>query len=299
MDHKQFKFAIITPARNEEAYLTTTIKCMLKQTVLPAEWIIVDDGSLDNSGKIIKGFMQNHDFIKYVLLKDRGYRKPGQGVIEAFYEGYKEITIHDYDIISKFDGDLEFPPNTIETIINAFEQNPLLGITGGTRYERKTSYGPFKRVLVPKGFVGGPFKFYRKKCFEDIGGLIKRAGWDGVDTIKANMMGWKTGEIESLKIIHLKPTGSAKGEGLVRACMKYGDVSYYMGGYFWYFILRVVGRSFEGRNIKIGYHMINGYLNAKRANELRESGKFQNFLKKKQRQNMLYWINLGLKNIVK
>lgn len=288
------KIIIITPVRNEEQYIKITIECMLVQTILPIKWIIVNDGSTDETEKIVREFMKEASFIECVSLPDRGYRKPGQGVIEAFYEGLKKIIATDYDIISKFDADLKFPPDTLEKICNAFRDDPKLGITGGTRYEQINNNGVFKKVLVPKEFVGGPNKFYRKKCFEDIGGLILRAGWDGVDTIKANMKGWRTGEIESLKFIHLKPTGTAKGEGLSRACEKYGDVSYYMGGYVWYFILRVIGRSVRAGNPKVGYYMVMGYVKAKRNNVIRESHEFRRFLKRNQIKNMVYWFKQAL-----
>lgn len=289
------KIVIITPVRNEERYIPITLECMIQQTVSPIKWIIVNDGSRDNTEKVIRKFMERHSFIDCISLPDRGMREPGRGVVEAFYEGYKKIGNTDYDILAKFDADLEFPSDTLEKICNAFRGDPKIGVTGGTRYERKDAEGPFRKVLVPKGFVGGPFKFYRKKCFQDIGGLIPRAGWDGVDTIRANMHGWKTGEIESLKMDHLKPTGTAKGEGLVRACEKYGDVSYYMGGYFWYFILRVIGRSLESRNPKVGYYMMGGYFRSKRKHEPREAHEFRKFLKRRQVQNMIYWIKLALK----
>jgi glycosyltransferase involved in cell wall biosynthesis len=287
------KIVIITPTRDEEKYIRVTVECMLAQTILPIKWIIVNDGSTDNTEEIIKEYIKEVPFIEYVSLPDRGYREPGRGVIQAFYEGYNEIENENYDILAKFDADLEFPPDTLETICNAFRNDPQLGITGGTRYDQ-INHGDFKKVLVPKGFVGGPTKFYRKKCFQDINGLIRRAGWDGVDTIKANMKGWKTDEIESLKIIHLKPTGTAKGEGLIKACEKYGDVSYYMGGYVWYFILRVIGRSVRNGNPKVGYYMVRGYIGSMRNNKVRESQEFRRFLKGKQIQNMVYWFKQAL-----
>ena len=227
------KIIIITPVRNEGKFIEVTIRCMASQTLLPHKWVIVNDGSTDNTESIIKKYMLVYSFINYVSIPDRGYRKPAQGVVEAFYEGLNSLKTTDCDVLAKFDADLDFPPNTLEKICNVFKGDPSLGITGGTRYEKVGDKDGLKRVLVPQGFVGGPYKFYRKVCFDDIGGLITRAGWDGVDIVKANMKGWNTGEIESLKIIHLKPTGLAEGEGLKNACEKYGNVSYYMGGYLW------------------------------------------------------------------
>lgn len=293
------KFVIITPVRNEEQYILITIKCMLEQTLKPVEWIIVNDGSTDNTKKIIKRYSQKYPFIRLVSLKNRGYRKPGTGVIEAFYEGLKLIKNKNYDIIAKFDGDLKFKSDMLQKISNAFIKDDKLGITGGVRYERKNINSHFEKVLVPKGFVGGPYKFYRKKCFEEICGLISRAGWDGVDTIKAQMKGWKTGEIESIKIIHLKTTGSAKGEGLRKANMKYGDVSYYMGGFFWYFLFRIAARSFENKNAKIGYYMLKGYYESKRNHLSRENIQFRQFLKRAQINNCLFWINSLPKEFLK
>jgi glycosyltransferase involved in cell wall biosynthesis len=288
------KFIIITPTRNEEKFIHETLRSMLEQTLLPTKWIIVDDGSTDNTASMIKEYMKKTDFIEYLYRPNRGFRKPGQGVVESFYTGFGKIENQDYDVVSKLDADLKLPPDTLELIAKAFQNDKTLGITGGTRYEKGEKIKEYKKVLVPKGFVGGPNKFYRKQCFEDIGGLIPRAGWDGVDTIKANMCGWKTGELDSIKIIHLKPTGTAKGEGLAKACEKYGDVSYYMGGYFWYFIIRMVGRSLKNMNPRIGYYMLKGYFQSLTNKENRESKEFRKYLKKVQIRNIKYWIQLAV-----
>jgi glycosyltransferase involved in cell wall biosynthesis len=287
------KFVIITPTRNEEKFIEETLSSMLTQTLLPLKWIIVDDGSTDDTSDIIKKYMKKADFIEYLYRENRGFRKPGQGVVEAFYAGYEKIKDLDFDVISKLDADLRLPPDTLELIAKSFKNDVTLGVAGGTRFEKGGKNKDFRKVLVPKGFVGGPNKFYRKQCFEEIGGLIPRAGWDGVDTIKANMHGWKTGELDTIKILHLKPTGTAKGEGLAKACEKYGDVSYYMGGYFWYFIVRLVGRSLKNMNPRIGYYMMKGYLNSLLHREKRESDSFRKYLKNIQIKNMKYWINLA------
>lgn len=292
------RIIIITPTRNEEKYIRTTIECMIKQTKLPVKWVIVNDGSTDRTGDIVQEYIEKYPFIEYVSLPDRGFRKPGQGVVEAFYEGLKRFDISDYDIIAKFDADLEFSPKMIETICKAFKDDEKLGITGGARFERRSPNNDYRKVMVPKGFVGGPTKFYKKKCFEDINGLIPRAGWDGVDTIRANMKGWRTGELEDLKVIHLKPTGTSPGEGLVKACQKYGDVSYYMGGYLWYFALRVIARSAEDKNPLVGYHMMKGYISSKRNKEIRESNEFRRYLKKTQIKNIFYWMRFAVRTAV-
>lgn len=287
MGHQSVRIAVITPTRNEAQYIRTTIECMSNQTVLPMKWIIVNDGSTDGTGNIIQEYLNDkYPFIEYMTLPDRGYRKPGQGVIEAFYHGFNRLGSLDYDVIAKFDADLEFPPDTLEKIGKAFQNDPLLGITGGTQYEQLNSRGPFRKLYAPQGYVCGPSKFYRLQCLKEIGGLIPRAGWDGVDIVRANMHGWKTGSIGSLRINHLKPTGMAAGEGLRKSSEKYGDVSYFMGGYKWYFALRLIARSLESKNPKVGYFMLKGYLNSFMRKEPREQKDFRSFLKQMQREHV-------------
>jgi len=273
---------IITPARDEEHYIEETLKSMVNQTVLPAKWIIVDDGSKDKTAEIVKKYTQQYSFIEFYTRTDRGFRKPGGGVVATFYEGLNRVDESDYDVIAKLDADLKLPVDMIEKIIKSFQQNPKLGITGGIQYESFSDTEPLKKMIVPKGYVLGPQKFYRKECFEDIGGLIERAGWDGVDITRANMKGWETGQIESLKVVHLRSTGTAKGEGRWKACQKYGDVSYYMGGYLWYFLLRCILRSIEHKTPKYGYYMLKGYYRSWKEGYSRESRDFRQYLKKTQ-----------------
>ncbi len=287
------RIAIITPVRNEKQHIGTTIRCMVRQTVRPVKWVIVNDGSTDGTGEIIEKEMAGHSFIEHVAVPDRGFRKPAQGVIESFYKGMDALEGVDFDVVSKFDGDLEFPEDMMEQIGRAFEDDPRLGITGGTRYEQINESSPLKELVVPDDYVCGIHKFYRRECFGDIGGLICRAGWDGVDNIKANMHGWKTYQLRSIKVIHLKPTGTSKGEGLKRAGLKYGDTSYYMGGYFWHFLLHAAKLMIFNRKPTLGYYMLKGFFRAMVRGDERESANFRKTLKRRQLRNVARWMRLS------
>lgn len=280
---------IISPSRNEGEYIGKTIECMKSQKILPKQWIIVNDGSNDNTDAVVNKYIKELPFITYIVREDRGYRLPGSGVVDAFYSGFKHIK-QEYDVIAKLDADVEFQPNMIEIIIKHFKENPKIGITGPVQYEKINNKGDYKKIYSPKGYVAGPHKFYRKECFKDINGLIKRAGWDGVDIIKANMKGWETGEIDDLVLYHLKSTGTSKGEGIKKASLKYGDVSYYMGGYFWYFLLRAFYRTIESRDINVGYYMIRGFMKSMMNKTDRESDEFRKFLKHIQIKNTINFI---------
>jgi len=85
------RYVVVTPVRDEEKYIEQTVKSMISQTIVPVEWIIVDDGSKDRTGSIIDGYAREFDWIRAVHRGDRGFRQAGGGVMDAFYEGYGKI----------------------------------------------------------------------------------------------------------------------------------------------------------------------------------------------------------------
>ena len=195
------KYVIITPVRDEEQYIEKTISSVTSQTLKPVEWIIVNDGSVDNTGSIIDKYATEYSWIKTVHRSNRGFRKAGGGVIEAFYAGYNVVEFKDWDFIVKLDGDLSF-----ET-------------------------------------------WYFEKCFQHfdkdskIGGLINAPGWDTVDEVKANMLGWETKSFSDLQILHLRYTGGA--EGTWRDMVKHGRANYIAGYHPLFMLLKCTKRMFQ------------------------------------------------------
>jgi poly-beta-1,6-N-acetyl-D-glucosamine synthase len=220
------RYAIVTPVRNEEQHLERTIESVLSQTVLPAEWVIVDDGSTDGTGAIIDRYATQVPWIRAVHRADRGFRKAGGGVIEAFYEGYNSVSNQVWDFVVKLDGDLTFSPDYFEQCFAHFTSEPRLGIGGGEIYHDLG--GELKLEANPAFHVRGATKIYRRACWEAIGGLCVAPGWDTVDEVKANMLGWSTHSFAELRLIHHRFTGSA--EGLLRDRVKHG-VACYVSGY--------------------------------------------------------------------
>ena len=93
MKAQNTNYVVITPVRDEEEHLESTIQSMIHQTVLPKEWVIVDDGSKDGTGKIIDDYADRYPWIKAVHRKDRGFRKAGGGVVDAFNDGYRAFDV--------------------------------------------------------------------------------------------------------------------------------------------------------------------------------------------------------------
>ena len=220
------QYVIITPVRDEERHIESTLESVCKQTSLPSEWVIVNDGSTDRTGEIIDRYAAKFHWIQGVHRPNRGFRKAGGGVVEAFNEGYKALRVNGWDYIVKLDGDLSFASDYFDKCFQHFQRDPRLGIGGGEIYHDLA--GQLKLEANPKFHVRGATKIYERSCWEAIEGLWPAAGWDTIDEVKANMLGWKTYSFPELQLLHHRFTGSE--EGLVRDRMKHG-VACYVSGY--------------------------------------------------------------------
>jgi glycosyltransferase involved in cell wall biosynthesis len=250
------RYAVITPVRDEEEHLEETIASVSAQTMRPVEWVIVDDGSTDRTGEIIDRHAAQSPWIRAVHRPNRGFRKAGGGVMEAFYDGYNALTFNDWEFIVKLDGDLSFCPEYFEKCFEKFRERPSLGIGGGEIYHDLG--GKLKLESNPKFHVRGATKIYRRACWEAIGGLWRAPGWDTIDEVKANMLGWNTGSFEDLRLVHHRLTGAA--DGLLRDRVKYGSVCFACGYHPLFVIARCLYRLARKPYIIGSFAMFFGFL---------------------------------------
>jgi len=255
------KYVIISPVRNEVRYIEQTIQAMIKQTITPSEWIIVDDCSTDETPEIVARYAQSYPWLKLVQRdqrEDKGDRQRGQGVIDTFYFGFERLTSHDYGFIIKMDGDVSFEPNYFEFLLHKFATSPKLGIAGGGLYEQATGRGWSLRSAPDH--VGGPVKMYRRACFEAIGGLLPALGWDGMDEWQALSQGWQVRSFDTLKILHHRVMGNATGAFKSKIEQGYG--AYSMGYHPLYTIARGIRHMFVRPYIIGGIALVAAYVMA-------------------------------------
>jgi biofilm PGA synthesis N-glycosyltransferase PgaC len=254
------KYVIITPVRDEETHLPATIRSVFEQTLRPAEWIIVNDGSSDGTGDVISEAASHIPWLHVVHRKNRGYRKSGGGVVDAFNEGYGRLQCQDWEYIVKLDGDLSFEPSYFEHCLARFSSDSRLGIAGGTIYNKIGN----NLVLesCPAFHVRGATKIYRRACWQNLGGLMAAPGWDTLDEVKAQMHGWDTRTFPDLSLIHHRITGSA--DGLWGGLVKNGKANY-ICGYHPLFMMakclsRMIRRPYIIGSLALAYGYIVGYL---------------------------------------
>ncbi|HWV38904.1 MAG TPA: glycosyltransferase family A protein [Vulgatibacter sp.] len=221
---------MISPCRNEAAFIRRTLDSVAAQTVPPALWVIVDDGSSDDTPRILEEYSKKLPYLRVIRRSDRGRRAVGPGVVEAFYEGLGTLDLDEYDYVCKLDVDLELPERYFELLMVRMEADPRLGTCSGKPW----FHHPIGDHLVPETcgdeMSVGMSKFYRVECFREIGGFVRQVMWDGIDCHRARMLGWiaQAFNDEALRFIHLRAMGSSD-RGILTGRVRYGFGQYFMG----------------------------------------------------------------------
>ncbi len=262
MSESRRRYLLITPCRNEEDYLQITIDSIGAQTVLPACWVIVDDGSTDRTPEILKAACEEYPFIKVVKRADRGERAVGPGVIQAFYAGYESVDVSQFVYICKMDADLKLPPRYFERLMEEMEKDKRLGGVSGKMFLRDDT-GVLHHERRGDDHAAGPTKFYRRSCFEEIGGFVRMVGWDGIDGHMCRLKGWVARSImdDELKVEHLRQMGSSD-KGVLSGRVRGGQGKWRLGSSPWYLLATAVYRAFDKPYIIGACAMVYGYFYA-------------------------------------
>ena len=203
------KYVVVTPVRDEEATIGRTIESVLKQTALPCEWVIVSDGSTDGTDEIVRRAAEKNPWIRLLPLTPR----PGRSFAAVVYNtetGIRSLEARDYAYLGLLDSDVEFQADYFEQIMQRFKAEPALGLAGGVVIDIGLPKDRFPRNRID---VPGAVQFFRRECFERIGGLIPipEGGWDAMSCTMARMHGYQTRLFTDLVVDHLKPRNVSQG----------------------------------------------------------------------------------------
>lgn len=235
-----YRLLVISPCRDEARFLVGIINSVAQQTHKPVAWIIVDDGSRDNTLALISQAAARHPWIKPVRRERLGQRELGPGVVSAFNAGLDAAGDTAYDVIAKLDCDLEFGPDCFASILKHFD-DPRVGMASGVtslQIDGKLVSERYTSFHVP-----GQAKFYRRECFTAIGGLQPLYGWDILDETDARRKGWKTLSDPNITIIHHRLQGSSFGA--IKGRIIWGQGAYAIGSHPLFAVARGIFRMLE------------------------------------------------------
>lgn len=234
-------WVLITPARNEEAFIEKTIGSVIKQTALPVKWVIVDDGSTDSTAAIVRQYLAWYPWIEMVQMPQRRDRSFAFKV-DAFNAGYEGVKKLDYEIVGNLDADVSFDDaDYFEFILSKFMEDTNLGVAGTVFKE--DGYSSEKHSFEGRNHVSGGCQLFRRGCLEEIGGFIpnKVGGVDWIAVTTARMRGWKTRSFRDKSFFHHRHLGTA-GRSSVAAAFYYGEKDYHFGGHPVWELFRVAYR---------------------------------------------------------
>ena len=220
-------YVLITPARNEEAYLEKTIEAVLAQTIRPKKWIIVSDGSVDRTDEIAASYARNHNFI-LVLRVGAGQQKDFGSKVRAFQAGYDQLPNENFGFVGNLDADVSFAPDYYQQVLERLRANPRLGIAGGIIQERIGDQFISQRISLNS--VAGAVQLFRRECFEAIGGYIpmKFGGIDAAAEIMARMHGWMVQTFPEIPVRHHRRVSTGQAT-VFRARFRQGMTNYLLG----------------------------------------------------------------------
>ena len=290
------RYVLITPCRDEARYARRTLQSVLAQTEPPALWVIVDDGSSDETPAILAEFAARTPWIRVVRRADRGNRKVGGGVIEAFDAGLQTIDLDEYDYLCKLDLDLDLPPGYFAGLMDRMEREPRVGTCSGKPYFFPPGT-PDDRVTFPlvdtTGLVSektgdensvGMTKFYRRACFRQIGGFVREVMWDGIDGHRCRQLGWIaiSWDDPELRFVHLRPMGTSQ-KSWWTGRVRHGYGQYFMGTAPVYLLASAVYRMSRPPIVFGGLGMAHGYFRSMLRRVPRYGdGEFRRFLRRYQ-----------------
>lgn len=256
-------YVIISPCRNEADFMKKTLDSVIAQSIQPKLWAIVDDGSTDETPAILADYASRYPFIKIVTRTNRGHRSVGPGVIEAFYAGLDVVDLSEFDFICKLDLDLIMPPRYFEILIQRMNENPRLGNCSGKPYFVDKATGNLISEGCGDENAIGASKFYRRQCFEQIGGFVRQVMWDGIDGHRCRQLGWiaVSWDEPDLRFTHLRPMGSSQ-QNIFTGRMRHGFGQYFMGTGMIYMLASALYRMAHPPYVIGGLAMFWGYLNS-------------------------------------
>jgi biofilm PGA synthesis N-glycosyltransferase PgaC len=281
------RYALITPCRDEAQYARRTLECVTRQSVPPAIWVIVDDGSRDETPAILAEYASRFPYIKIVTRPDRGDRKLGGGVIDAFYSGYETINPAEYNYIAKLDLDLDLPLQYFQKLMERMEANPRIGTASGKPYFVQN--GKAVSEMCGDENSVGMVKFYRTACFEQIGGFVRELMWDGIDCHRCRMAGWIALSWDSpeLSFEHLRPMGTSH-KNWWTGRVRHGVGQYFMGTSPAYMLASAMFRMTRPPVVIGGLAMLWGYIRSAWERKPRYGdASFRRFLRRYQLDSLL------------
>jgi len=220
-------YVLITAAHNEEAFIEKAIRSILGQLAMPCKWIIVSDASTDRTEEIVTKYANENAFIELIRV-GKVHRHDFAAKAHAMRAGYEYLKNLEFAFVGILDADVSLEPDYYSQLLDKFSASPRLGLSGGFIYE-STGEDFSSRITNTPRSVAGAAQFFRRECFEEIGGILplRFGGEDSCAEVMSRMNGWHVHSIAELRVFHHRPMGGASG--WIRGTFRQGRMDHSLG----------------------------------------------------------------------
>ncbi len=210
----------VTFCKNERNTIRQCISSVLNQTVPPISYVVVDDGSSDGTGEVIRSIKS--EILHPVFLEpESANRLRGEHKIKLLLKGVVHASrfTSDWHFLLNVDADCILARNFLESLIGKMEENERLGIASGT-----AKYVVDGRSILEKKLPRHPHnaaRLYRKKCWTQLRTIPCIPGWDSWIVYESIRNGWDVGSFDSTSFIEKRPYGTGKIPSSPSSLFKY------------------------------------------------------------------------------
>ncbi len=287
------RILIISPVRNEAKHIELVVRSVAAQELTPARWIVVDDDSTDDTLAILQRLEDEVPFLIVAQaprsvadgpVRDRLARAAAPRTFNAGLRMAGDLS--QYTHVMKLDGDIELRPDYFRRLAERFAADPSLGLAGGVLDEPLPGGLGMRRIKIARNHVHGALKLYTMACFEAIGGVQERLGWDTIDETYARMRGFGTVSFTDLVSVHHRPIGSA--DGTVRGHARHGTCAYIAHHPLSWVMLRALRVGMRRPAVLSGLAFVYGYARAAaRRVERVPDPEYRRFTRREMRRRMV------------
>jgi len=217
-------YGLVTPARDEATNLSRLAESVAAQTQLPERWIIVDNGSTDDTGSLARDLAEASSWVDVIEVPGDSTLTRGAPIVRAVLAGFDALGPWP-DVVVKLDADVSFDPDHFERLLGHFQGDPQLGIASGLCLEYENDR--WTPRYSTRSHVRGAVRAYRRACLEAVMPLEQRMGWDGIDELKAAVHGWRTATVDDVTFRHHR--GLGEREPATKRWARQGEMAHYMG----------------------------------------------------------------------
>lgn len=212
-----FSISLLIAAHNEQTHIADCLKSIANQTMLPAEVLVGDDGSTDNTFRAAAAFSG----IQVFAFAHRG-KAATMNALASKARGA---------VLAFVDADLVLDPRYLERLVSPILAGRVNGTTHGLEgvanpenlwaraYQAFAGLPPETRVQLPEGATSGVFRAIRGSEFNRVGGFSETGFFD--DQTLAEKLGYPAYCVAEARCQHFNPESAAE----VFAAGKWGGKS--------------------------------------------------------------------------